>query len=270
VPSKPGSNETRKVSPASFNVAVHQGRQRVSSCLLLYKTACTYIYSTSLFVMVTLSNTFRLATRTCQACRGCRVTRRRTLKPIAVAVQRQFTSSSLKWADTKNDNSADGSHEASSGDELEKLAMELDEVLARNENIDFGSLDFESAKKLLNLKADSPTNLVEEGSEKVTEIMQSYFGEVMQTPGFRPPELPEDSKFQLPREPIPQEGFWNHGEEKSEMAEIGEDPEFEGDDITSMAHQELDQHREYREYARVAAWEMPLLSSMILLLTLLT
>jgi len=41
-----------------------------------------------------------------------------------------------------------------------------------------------------------------------------------------------------------------------------EDPEFQEDDITSLAHGELEQHREYREYARLAAWEMPLLSSM--------
>ena len=41
----------------------------------------------------------------------------------------------------------------------------------------------------------------------------------------------------------------------------GEDEEFEGDDISSLAHGELEQHREMREYARIAAWEMPLLSS---------
>ena len=44
----------------------------------------------------------------------------------------------------------------------------------------------------------------------------------------------------------------------------GEDEEFEGDDISSLAHGELEQHREMREYARIAAWEMPLLTSMSL------
>ena len=42
---------------------------------------------------------------------------------------------------------------------------------------------------------------------------------------------------------------------------VGEDPEFEGDDITSLAHGELEQHREMRQYARIAVWEMPLLYS---------
>lgn len=46
-----------------------------------------------------------------------------------------------------------------------------------------------------------------------------------------------------------------------EEQDSGEDEEFEGDDITSLGHGELEQHREMREYARIAAWEMPLLSS---------
>ncbi|KAL8675388.1 MAG: hypothetical protein Q9168_000219 [Polycauliona sp. 1 TL-2023] len=41
----------------------------------------------------------------------------------------------------------------------------------------------------------------------------------------------------------------------------GEDEDFEGDDITSIAHGELEQHREIREYARIAAWEMPMLTN---------
>ncbi|KAL8804700.1 MAG: hypothetical protein Q9182_002392 [Xanthomendoza sp. 2 TL-2023] len=42
----------------------------------------------------------------------------------------------------------------------------------------------------------------------------------------------------------------------------GEDEDFDGDDITSTAHGELEQHREIREYARIAAWEMPMLSKL--------
>ena len=46
-----------------------------------------------------------------------------------------------------------------------------------------------------------------------------------------------------------------------EEQDSGEDEEFEGDDISSLGHGELEQHREMREFARIAAWEMPLLSS---------
>lgn len=40
-----------------------------------------------------------------------------------------------------------------------------------------------------------------------------------------------------------------------------EDPVFEEDDVSALAHGELEQHREYRAYARLMAWEMPLLTS---------
>lgn len=44
-----------------------------------------------------------------------------------------------------------------------------------------------------------------------------------------------------------------------------EDPEFEEDDVTALAHGDLEQHREYRKYARLMAWEMPLLTSTFIL-----
>ena len=47
------------------------------------------------------------------------------------------------------------------------------------------------------------------------------------------------------------------GEDDAEN--IGPDPEYEGDDVTSLGHGELEQHREMREYARLAVWELPLL-----------
>ncbi|KAK3073765.1 37S ribosomal protein S24, mitochondrial [Teratosphaeriaceae sp. CCFEE 6253] len=40
------------------------------------------------------------------------------------------------------------------------------------------------------------------------------------------------------------------------------DPEFEQDDLSSLALSELDQHRELRDMIRSAAWEMPLLASL--------
>jgi small subunit ribosomal protein S35 len=50
-------------------------------------------------------------------------------------------------------------------------------------------------------------------------------------------------------------GFWAEGEES-----MGPDEDYYGDDITSLGHKQLDQHRLLREYNRLAAWEMPLLS----------
>lgn len=55
-------------------------------------------------------------------------------------------------------------------------------------------------------------------------------------------------------------GFFNYGEEGED---VGEDEEFQGDDLSAAGHSELEQHRELREYARLAAWELPLLHSML-------
>lgn len=71
---------------------------------------------------------------------------------------------------------------------------------------------------------------------------------------------PEDFRF-----PKIKTGLMAMGEEDEQGS--GEDEEFQGDDITSLAHGELEQHREMREYARIAAWEMPLLSSMYMRLS---
>ncbi|KZF19588.1 hypothetical protein L228DRAFT_263462 [Xylona heveae TC161] len=57
-----------------------------------------------------------------------------------------------------------------------------------------------------------------------------------------------------------QQGLLAMGEPEPE--DFGADDEFAHDDISSHAHGDLEQHREMREYARIAAWEMPLLSKL--------
>lgn len=70
-----------------------------------------------------------------------------------------------------------------------------------------------------------------------------------------------DDMFPAPPKELPRrdDGFFNEGEKE----DIGPDDEFNEDDISSHAHAELEQHREIREYARLAGWEMPLLASML-------
>ena len=78
-------------------------------------------------------------------------------------------------------------------------------------------------------------------------------------------ELPHDLKMtiqrmerdELTKKVREKRGFWNEGE-----PHMGEDEVFQGDDLSSMGHGELEQHREIREYARYAAWEMPLLKKL--------
>lgn len=87
------------------------------------------------------------------------------------------------------------------------------------------------------------------------EVESELQGEVSQAAYETSEEAPQTGSTVQRIKP----GFFAMGE--SEEQDSGEDEEFEGDDITSLGHGELEQHREMRHYARIAAWEMPLLSS---------
>ncbi|KAJ5476601.1 hypothetical protein N7475_002330 [Penicillium sp. IBT 31633x] len=70
----------------------------------------------------------------------------------------------------------------------------------------------------------------------------------------------EDMRFEdlRPRQP----GFWAE-DEPDELAQVEDgDEEINDDEITSMAHAEMELHREMREYARITAWDMPMLSKL--------
>ncbi|KAG0159827.1 hypothetical protein PDIDSM_7354 [Penicillium digitatum] len=74
-------------------------------------------------------------------------------------------------------------------------------------------------------------------------------------------EREEDLRFEeiRPRRP----GFWAEDEpdELVNMLEDG-DEEINDDEITSLAHAGMELHREMREYARITAWDMPMLSKL--------
>lgn len=72
-------------------------------------------------------------------------------------------------------------------------------------------------------------------------------------------EKDEPMRFEDVREK--RAGFWAE-EEDDEFGLVEDaDEDFNDDEITSMAHAEVELHREIREYARIAAWDMPFLSS---------
>ncbi|PLB40106.1 mitochondrial 37S ribosomal protein mS35 [Aspergillus candidus] len=56
--------------------------------------------------------------------------------------------------------------------------------------------------------------------------------------------------------------FWGK-DETDDFAKVEDaDEEYLDDEMTSMAHAEVELHREVREYARIAAWDMPFLSNL--------
>ncbi|KAL9105034.1 MAG: hypothetical protein Q9163_000047 [Psora crenata] len=88
----------------------------------------------------------------------------------------------------------------------------------------------------------SQPHIVSEMTGEVSKLANEYYDEIPRR-DIEPPRI--------------KPGLMAMGEDDEQAA--GEDPEFEGDDITSLAHGELEQHREMREYARLAVWELPLL-----------
>lgn len=55
--------------------------------------------------------------------------------------------------------------------------------------------------------------------------------------------------------------FWDEDEMDGELITNDDSDEFDENDMTDVAHAKLEEHREQRAYARIAIWEMPLLSS---------
>ena len=60
----------------------------------------------------------------------------------------------------------------------------------------------------------------------------------------------------------PELGFWGRDEDDEFGIVDDDDEDINEEDITSVAHADLELHREIREYARIVAWDMPLLQSM--------
>lgn len=96
----------------------------------------------------------------------------------------------------------------------------------------------------------------EEVDGESDDVVENVFDELIEDeiqPSYPPYEMPPDSRRRK------RETFMNMGEEEPwETEELMEDDD---DDITSIGHGELERHREMRHYARLIAWEMPMLSS---------
>lgn len=125
--------------------------------------------------------------------------------------------------------------------------------------------------------AEAPTKVLEESTvsaapesetaaelRKLVEDLKGLDPEVVQDairkgrrgiPFAQDFNLERDEDFEIREPEIQKLGFWAEGE-----AELGPDEDFYGDDLTSLGHGELEQHRELREYARLIAWELPLLN----------
>lgn len=152
-------------------------------------------------------------------------------------------------------------------------AAEADEVEATNRSCEASTLPnseitstitkAETAEQIRGLEtAESTANSdVPEGAVLVSEeeeVLEDLLGSVGTGSQRAEPaslELQAESTLGAVEKGNEDGGFWNYT-----AAGTG-DAEFLKDNVTSLGHDELEQQKEYREYARLAAWELPLLSS---------
>ncbi|KAI5922706.1 mitochondrial ribosomal subunit protein-domain-containing protein [Camillea tinctor] len=154
-----------------------------------------------------------------------------TTTPTRIIRTRTFSTTPVPW------------RPASKKDDIDKLEEELEEEYEDN----FASIPemqrlYRDAGKGRDNEVDSLTKLQEQTTGVINESVANM--------------------LRLPRMNL-KRSFWNEEEEDPELItdELNED-EFDEDDVPSLAHGKLEEIREYREYARLAAWEMPLLSKL--------
>ncbi|KAH0599958.1 hypothetical protein MHUMG1_02748 [Metarhizium humberi] len=193
--------------------------------------------------MAAASNTARLCALACRrAPRVHPLPRTRQISQQSLAAQRAFSTSSARWTDEKTKKEGTGEGEGESPQQLELKIM----------NKAFA--ETATPEGLRQLDELAKTN----GYNTIDEFLTA---KLRQTPGWASEdraleeELLKDDIGEKPNK----SSFWFDEEDPETNTE--EHDEFDEDDITSMAHGKLEEVREMRHYARLAAWEMPLLAS---------
>ncbi|QPC77378.1 hypothetical protein HYE68_008130 [Fusarium pseudograminearum] len=175
----------------------------------------------------------RRASRIQQATRSRQITRQ---KPLA---QRAFTTSTIRWAREEDQRQDDAEEEDYGPVELKKLEAALAEASTP-----------EGLKQLDQLAKANGFNSIDQYLQNKLDYHPGWASEDRSTLE----DIQKDDKGEKPNK----QSFWFDEEDPETNTEELE--EFDEDDITSMAHGKLDEVREMRKYARLAVWELPLLS----------
>lgn len=162
----------------------------------------------------------------------------RISRPCSVA-QRAFTTSTTRQA--RKDEHDDGE------DPDAPIVLDLKKLKAAFAE----SATPEGLQQLDELAKENGYNTIDEYLEATLERTPGWASEDRALAD----ELMKDDRGEKPNK----QSFWFDEEDPDTNTE--EHDEFDEDDITSMAHGKLDEVRDMRQYARLAVWEMPLLSS---------
>lgn len=158
-------------------------------------------------------------------------------KPIA---RRAFTTSTIRWAREEDQRQDDVEEDDFGPIELKKLEAALAEASTP-----------EGLKQLDLLAKANGYNSIDHYLKNELEYRPGWASEDRSTLE----DIQKDDKGEKPNK----QSFWFDEEDPETNTEELE--EFDEDDITSMAHGKLDEIRDMRQYARLAVWELPLLSS---------
>ncbi len=193
--------------------------------------------------MASATNSLRLCLRTCKRAPSFRPAPR----AAPLYLRRPLSTTRPRWADGDRAEGSAGANEGKEGNELDPdLGRDYTnpgDVLRNFQNDD----SLTPAEKVEAEKALSAWGRVPaEEQAKLQKLVSEVRGGLGR---LRRPVKPRRNSF------------WHEEEEDSDLisSEVGED-DFEEDDILSMGHGKLEEHREFREYARLAVWEMPLLA----------
>lgn len=178
-------------------------------------------------------------------CQQCRIAVRPTANISAPSPFRAFSTTPFICAEAEIDDRPESEKEAWEKEiPLEQFKSEAEAEIKKLQ--ESGQLSDEYVRDMAE----------ETGAALRSEEFQDHVREFVGS--ITPQAVKNRRTIEVPYEGKQKQGLFNMGEEPGMGSE---DPEFEEDDITSLAHGQLEQHREYREYMRIAAWEMPLLSS---------
>lgn len=199
-----------------------------------------------------------MATAAKQICRQARYVSQHRTQWLSYRQCQLSSSVSTQWhplrsfSSTTSRTAADS--DAASPDDGESSApyfnQKFFDSLDRNDKADYRTLSSADRKRMETVAQSLSEELLSRDSRtsrEIQEMVNHIADEVAE-------EFPDPPQERQPRI----DGFFTMGEKNEDM---GPDEEFQEDDISSTAHGELEQHREMREYARLAGWEMPLLAS---------
>ncbi|KAH8170501.1 mitochondrial ribosomal subunit protein [Sarocladium implicatum] len=160
----------------------------------------------------------------------------RRSQPLLRRAERGFTSTTPRWVDKGEDNDA--------------LEDEGPLRLAKME-----------ASLLSKMDKDTMAHMDELAKLENSTDIDEYFKSELNTPeGRRDDRFTEDKLQKIDFGDRPDKGsLWF---DEDDPYTNTDEPAFDEDDMTEMAHGKLDEVKEMRHYARLAVWEMPLLSKL--------